>query len=96
MWGVVPKTVLILYTSAGMKLEEFVIDLKEVLELADNIEFLPETLFSSLPALESLMILNVLAFVDTELNTQITNKELLESRTVEALFDVIMSKKSTQ
>jgi hypothetical protein len=42
------------------------------------------------------MILNVLAFVDTELNTQITNKELLESRTVEALFDVIMSKKSTQ
>ena len=79
-----------------MKLEEFVIDLKEVLELADNIEFLPETLFASLPALESLMILNVLAFVDTELNTQITNKELLESRTVEALFDVIMSKKSTQ
>ena len=78
-----------------MKLEEFVIDLKEVLELADNIEFLPETLFASLPALESLMILNVLAFVDTELNTQITNKELLESRTVEALFDVIMSKKST-
>ena len=79
-----------------MKLEEFVIDLKEVLELADNIEFLPETLFASLPALESLMILNVLAFVDTELNTQITNKELLEVRTVEALFDVIMSKKSTQ
>ncbi len=79
-----------------MKLEEFVIDLKEVLELADNIEFLPETLFASLPALESLMILNVLAFVDTELNTQITNKELLESRTVEALFDVIMSRKSTQ
>ena len=79
-----------------MKLEDFVSDLKEVLELADNIEFLPETLFSSLPALESLMILNVLAFVDTELNTQITNKELLESRTVEALFDVIMSKKSTQ
>ena len=79
-----------------MKLEEFVIDLKEVLELADNIEFLPETLFASLPALESLMILNVLAFVDTELNTQITNKELLEVRTVEALFDVIMSRKSTQ
>lgn len=56
-------------------------------------EFSPETIYEELEEWSSLLALSIIAMVDEEYDVGIGAKEIIESKTIEGLFNQIMKKK---
>ena len=70
-------------------MEEFKNSLAELLEV-DNVN--EDDLFESFDAWDSLTILSILAYADEEFNINITAQELMDSKTIIGLYDLIKSR----
>lgn len=70
-----------------MELNEFLVELKEVLEIEER-EIKPTDIFRDYDEWDSLAYLSVIAFLDEEFEIQIEEAEFKKLHTVEDLYNI--------
>lgn len=75
-----------------MELNDFVAAFAEQFDETDASEIRPNTEFHQLDEWSSLIALGIIAFVKTQYGKTITGKEIRESKTVEDLYNIVMTK----
>ena len=75
-----------------MELQTFVEKFAEQFEDTDSSEITAETNFRELDEWSSLMGMVIIAFVKTEMNKTVTGDDIKACRSVEALYNLIMSR----
>jgi acyl carrier protein len=73
--------------------DEFVRNFENAVEGIEPGSLTPEVEFRSLQGWDSLAALSILAMVDAEYETAISGNELKQCKTLQNLFDVILSKR---
>jgi acyl carrier protein len=67
--------------------------LKQMIELLEVDSVSPQDEITSFDAWDSLTSLSIIAFVDDEYSITITAKDILDAKTIEGLYQLILSKK---
>ena len=75
-----------------MELKEFIEKIADQFDDTDISEFVPTTNFKELEEWSSLTALAVLNMIAKKYNVNIKNSDLLESNSVEELFNYVLSK----
>lgn len=75
-----------------MELKEFVEKFAAQFEDTDSEEITAETNYRELDEWSSLMGMVIIAFVKTEMNKTVTGDDLKSCKTVEALYNLIMTR----
>lgn len=75
-----------------MNLNEFVVRFSEEFEDTPMDEFKPETEFRTLDEWSSLTGLSIISMVDEEFEKQLTGSDLRSVKTIEGLYELILSK----
>lgn len=74
-----------------MELQEFIENFASVFDDTDMSAFIPTAEFKEMEEWSSLIALSVIAMVDEEYDVHIGAKEIVGSRTIEDLFNVVKS-----
>lgn len=72
-----------------MSAEKFLIKLKEALDLDPKVELTLQTEMSAIPFWDSLALVSVIAFLDTEYSVSLTVRDVAGMRTIADLYKVI-------
>jgi len=75
-----------------MNIEEFVQNFSELFEYAENNNFSPSARFRDIEEWSSLMALSVIAMVDEKYHLKLTGTDILNSKTIEDLYNIIKAK----
>lgn len=75
-----------------MKLEEFIENFAKEFDDTPAEEFTPLTEFKSLDDWNSLTALSIISMVDDQYDKTITGADLRNSKTIEDLFNIVVSK----
>lgn len=76
-----------------MELQEFVNNIADQFDATDVSEFKPETVFKELGEWSSLIVLSIIAMIDTEYDVQIKGADIRNSETIEDLFNKVKAAK---
>ena len=76
-----------------MELNKFIQNFADQFEETPIEQLTPQTIYEDLEEWDSLIALSVIAMVDEEYEVGIGAKEIINSITIEGLFNTIMSKK---
>ena len=76
-----------------MDINEFVKHFAEQFEDSDASEFNANVEFRSFDEWSSLMALNIIAMVDEEYDVTIKGDDIINSKTIQDLFDIVKSRK---
>jgi acyl carrier protein len=79
----------------ALNVDDFVRNFENAVEGVEPGSLQPETEFTKLEEWDSLAALSVLAMVDAEYETEITGNELRKCKTLQDLFNVVQSKKTS-
>jgi len=75
-----------------MNIDEFVQNFSELFEYSDNNDFSPSTRFRDIEEWSSLMALAVIAMVDEKYHLKLTGTDILNSKTIEDLYNIVTTK----
>ena len=75
-----------------MNIDEFVQNFSELFEYAESNNFSPVTRFRDIEEWSSLMALSVIAMVDEKYHRKLTGTDILNSKTIEDLFNILKAK----
>jgi acyl carrier protein len=76
-----------------MEKNDFLNSFQEQFEDTDASEITFETVYKDLPEWNSMMALVIIAFVDEKYEITVTGADLQNTRTVEDLYNIVLSKK---
>lgn len=76
-----------------MEIETFIKKFSEQFEETDSVEFNKKTNFRELKEWDSLMVLSIIAMVDEEYEVKLKGDDILNSITIEDLYNTVASKK---
>ena len=79
----------------SLNVDDFVRNFETAVEGIEPNSLRPDTEFTQLEQWDSLAALSVLAMVDAEYETEITGNELRKCKTLQDLFNVVQSKKTS-
>ncbi len=75
-----------------MDIENFVSELREAIELDDDVQFGPDTVLKDLNEWDSLSVLTTMAMVSTNYNKVIEMEDIEKCDTVQSLFEAVKAK----
>jgi acyl carrier protein len=76
-----------------MELNEFIKNFSEQFDDTEKSLFTPETQFRKLDEWSSLIALSIIAMVDEEYDVTLKGDDIIQSKTINDLFEKILSKK---
>ena len=77
-----------------MELNDFIEHFAEQFDETEEVVFTSDTVFKELDEWSSLIALSIIAMADEEYDVQLKGDDILASRTIEDLYDRVVSKKA--